>query len=362
MFISGPVSLNVFYSKADKHYVYVFGDIHESLTHLCKPKYNAPVIWDFLFNIITLNPTIFFNLLIEAHIHNNSNYNLIYDNVDPISKIIDKFNSNKTNQMQFSNAMIHYVDYRITNAYSNIITKFNKKYKESHHFFYKIEEIDQCLVRLLLIYYNTPNGKLDYKSIHKYLILISTLLTTLEHDMHINTVFDYVNTCDAYINYSKIDKQYIHIKNNLYVDILRKYTSNFFKFILKKYKNINLKDIIETFKCAARTKNTPTETQDILDNKISKIYEFYEFNLELQSILMDTYAMGRLLRHFKEYDDIRFKDKKKYSIFYVGQKHCTTYNKLLTEMKFDLLYKSNGYSDNKRCIEIKKEAFNNLTL
>ena len=114
MFISGPVSLNVFYSKADKHYVYVFGDIHESLTHLCKPKNNALVIWDLLFNLIILNPTIFFNILIEAHLGVNNNVDpiLTYDNVDPISKIVDKFNcvSSKTNKIKFSNAMIHYVD------------------------------------------------------------------------------------------------------------------------------------------------------------------------------------------------------------------------------------------------------------
>ena len=64
MLISGPINLDVLYSKSDKHYVYIFGDVHEDLKYLCKKENNAPVIWDFLFKLITLNPIIHFNILI----------------------------------------------------------------------------------------------------------------------------------------------------------------------------------------------------------------------------------------------------------------------------------------------------------
>jgi hypothetical protein len=354
MLISGPVNLNVLYSKTDKHYVYVFGDIHEDLKHVCKKKEKAPMIYDFLYNLITLNPTVFFNILIETY-QINDDIDYTHGNVDAIYKIIDKFKCFSSNKSKYKlkNAMVHYVDYRIMTSYSYITLKFNKKYKESYFFYHQIEQIDYNLLHFLLLFYD--KNKYD-SDLHMYITIIYNILKDFETNLNINTISDYINYFKKHINYSKIDKQYINIEKQSYVNILRSYSVDFFNILSKKYKNINFNKIISILKRLKQANNI----NDFNTSDINHLYTFYAFNFEIQSILMDLYAIGRLLRYYKEYNE--YNDNTKYSIFYVGNKHSDLYIKLLKEMNFDLLYKSNTYDKLKRCININNAAFNGLKL
>lgn len=77
---------------------------------------------------------------------------------------------------------------------------------------------------------------------------------------------------------------------------------------------------------------------------------------------MDLYAMGRLLRHFDEYDLPDFKNNDKYSVFYVGGKHAVLYIKLLQQMDFEIIHKSTNFNKKKRCIEIDDKVFSDFNL
>lgn len=364
MLISGPVNLDVLYSKTDKHYVYIFGDVHEDLKYLCKKKNKAPVIWDFLFKLIISNPITHFNILIETYqVDDDVDYK--FNNIDSIYKIIDKFKcfSKEKNKNQFQNAMIHYIDYRIMTSYGYLTNKFNKNYKESYKFFHNIELIDCDLLHFLLLFYNNKNTHNYVTDLYKYTTLIYNILKKQFEVNNINTISDYINDFKAHIDYSKIEKQYTNIEANLYIDVLRAYTNGYFNIILNKYKNINFKEIVLIFNNVLCDWEKNKKTFDFFkESHINKIYTFYTFNFEMQLVLMDLYAMGRLLRHYKEYDDIKYKDKAKYSVLYVGNKHGVLYTKLLKQMNFNLLYTSKTYDNKKRCICIDDAAFNDLNL
>ena len=247
-------------------------------------------------------------------------------------------------------------------SYFHLTRKFNKNYKESYNFFHNIESIDCNLLQLLLLFYNKKHTH-DYSTnLHKHTIIVYDILKQFK-DNNINTISDYIDNYKKYIDYSKIDKQYTNIEANLYVDVLRTYANSFFNIMLNKYKSINFNDILSIIAVTLRDWGAGKKTFDFFkESHINKIYTFYIFNFEMQLILMDLYAMGRLLRYYKEYDDIKYKDKVKYSILYVGNKHGILYTKLLKQMNFNLLYTSKTYDNKKRCICIDDAAFNDLNL
>lgn len=359
MLISGPANLSVLYSKKDKHYVYVFGDIHEDLKYLCKDQKN--VIWDFLYNLIKLNQDKLFNILIETY-QIDDDVNFTFNNIDTIYHIIDKFKcfSKEKNKNQFSNAMIHYVDYRIMTSYGFIANKFHINFKKSYEFFNNIEIIDNNMLHLLLMHYE---NKKDLNNLHYYISSLRNILSKFKMQNNMNTINDYINVFKEYMNYSKIDKQYSNIHDDNYISILYKYADDFFNYIKNKYNNINFNEIFEIFINTIDNWHKLKHKKSLFtDTQVNKLYLFYNFNFEIQLILMDMYAMGRLLRHFDEYNDVKFKNNNKYSFFYVGSKHGGLYTKLLKEMNFDILYTSNNYDKKKRCIEINDNAFSDFKL
>ncbi len=359
MLISGPVNLNVLYSKKDKHYVYIFGDMHEDLKYLCDNKQN--LIWEFLYNLIKKNPSKLFNVLIETY-QIDDDTNNTFNNKDVIYHIINKFKcfSKEKNKKQFINAMIHYVDYRIMTSFGFVANKFHINYKNSYEFFNHIEVIDNNMLNLLLNYYN---NKKDLDDLYLYTSTIYNILLQFKHNININTINEYVGAFKEFINYSKIDKQFSNIHNNNYIKILYNYSNTFFQYILNKYQKIQLNVILHIFENILNDWNVLKKKKHIYtENQINLLYAFYEFNFEIQLILMDLYAMGRLLRHFDEYDLPDFKNNDKYSVFYVGGKHAVLYIKLLQQMDFEIIHKSTNFNKKKRCIEIDDKVFSDFNL
>ncbi len=356
MLISGPVNLHVLYSIHDKHYIYIFGDIHEDLKYLCKNKKN--LIWDFLYNLIIFNTDKFFNFFIETY-QINDDINYINTNIDCISNIIKKFNNfSLIKKKTFNNAMIHYIDYRIMISHSFISNKFHINYKNSYNFFHNIELIDNTLLHLILMYYENTY---DLTNLYSYISSLSNIFSHFNTFEHIYSISDYINIFKKYINYSKIIKQFSNISNKFYVNLLYKYLNNYLNFILNKYNNLNFNNICHIINHMFNNWHIFKNKKTFFTlNHINNLYLFYTFNFELQLILMDLYAMGRLLRHFKEYDI--FKNNDKYSILYVGKKHADLYITLLKQMNFNILYKSSKFEKKNRCIYIDDKAFSHFNL
>jgi hypothetical protein len=363
MLISGPVSLNVLYSKEDNQYIYVFGDIHEDLKYMCHDKNN--LIWDFMYNLIINNPNYFFNVFVETY-QSNEDTQFKKNNVDVIYNIIYKFktfvNDDIKQKKISNNSLIHYVDYRIIIRFLFINNKFNPIYRYVYYFYNDIELIDYILMYLI----SEPDD--DINLIIKYINGLNDIFNTFKTENKIKTIEDYVDIFFSYIKYSKINKQYIRIHNKTHLYVIYDFTESFKSYILNKHKNVNITKCYNIISNTVKKYNLQN-LNNLRNINIKTIFttterkhliHLYNFNFELQTVLMDLYVLGRTLRVFKEEKAPEFINTPKITLLYVGNYHAQLYNNIFTMMGFKLKYSATRYNNLKRCIKIKDEAFTSL--
>jgi len=332
------------------------------MSYLCNKQLKSVYyIWDLLHNIITKNNDLFFNIFIETY-QINDDINNISIKKDVIFNIVNKFNcfsSNKKNV--YTNAMFHYIDYRIMSAYGYIANKYHINYKHSYKFFYYVENIDYNLLYMLLHIYNNKHYK--YSSLYKNFSILHDCVIYLQTSK-INDVTTFLDVFKKSVQYSKISKQVDNVNNKKISEYIYTFLDTTLKYLINKYAHINFNKIYKIIKNFMHLELNDVKSLEMFftEDIILKLYDFYLFNFESQLLIMDLYCIGRVFRYYKEYDLEAFKNKTKYSMIYVGHKHAIIYVKIFNDLGFKLLYSSTTHTSKKRCIYIADDAFKNIKL
>tara|TARA_B110000263_G_C15303984_1_gene509365 strand:+ start:1887 stop:2984 length:1098 start_codon:yes stop_codon:yes gene_type:complete len=363
MLISGPISFKLYYNSNKKHYIFIFGDEHESLEHICNNKSDSVLIWDFLNNLFIKNKDKFFNFYLETYqINDDCSVNII--NNDSISNIISTFNAftciKDKIKIKYPNIFFHYIDFRLMSCFDFIRNKHHINYKDAYQLFNNIELLDYYF---LYIFDCLNDNICNFTKIHLYLTKIKKIF--IDYNLYNYNINSYVNLIIDKVNYSKIDKQFSKIYDNNIIDKINSYFYDYMNNIKKEFKCLSFKNVFRTINLLL---------DDFQNNKknIKALFKFYYMNFLTQIILMDIYTLARIFKVKNFSQNVINNDISSntyhidtsiiYDIVYVGQKHMNNYISVFNKLDYDLVFTASTIKNNKRCIDIDNSLFSNLNI
>ena len=337
VYVSGPINVEVLENKELDMIVYLYSDEHNSRAYSCTDlNDNTFSIEKYLYNIFSTT-TKYIDFYLEApfiqiedeigspsdqdkRLHlNNSKYDETYlvRTRELFSYYGCFYRLKKDCQRKFPKVRFHAIDYRYNFTRKSIIIQ-------------DLQELLDNLIKLV----NTDFDN-NFSKIQK---ITKKLLKIL---YKFNTYDKYLDLIKKCLKDKKIKKQITRCTKKIQGNI-----DNFFQKLLLKYEQIYT-NVYNYFceKIISKLESISINNPPIMLR--TEYMFFYRIIIETESIIMDKYTLGRLLKKYKKHHE-----KHKINIIYAGGSHILNYKLFLVkELKFKVINRSTFIK--KRCHNLK---------
>jgi hypothetical protein len=335
--VSGLMSINVWYNPQINKIVYVLGETH-SYENVCNKELDNMIQADEFFMIL-LNSSVNGNLINkDVFLENFYNPLLSRENRFESKELRPSFMTKVFTKLAVEgcisstsdlcsyykdNIRFHSTDIRFSNIdileYIMMI-----RYIKDYHFY------DENTMKIYINNVNNINSKFNDKKYYDY-------------DSFAKEVKDALIATKVMKQIENIDPKYNNIKEYLIwiIDIIIRY--NFKKF-----------NVIELSKFLNEYNKYLTNGTPILRYDFENEFELLRKPLTLDLLFVDLYMIARIFRKFshKLGSNKKHPQEPKNIIIYAGNDHCKFYNEIFEKFGFTKYYKFEP-TDNKWCIKLK---------